>query len=74
MGSEFLTAVLLTILRFCDVTLLIPEKKKGHYDSTKLRELLDQRHSITSQKSLSKSSVLKKCQRLFSGLLKSNRN
>ena len=73
MRSEVLTAVLLTILHVCDVTLLKPEKK-SHCDSTKRRELLDQRYSVTSQKSLSKSSELKKCQRLLSGLLKSNRN
>jgi hypothetical protein len=73
MRSEVLTAMLLTILHFCDVTLLKPEKK-SHYDSTKRREILDQRHSVTSQKSLSKSSVLKKCQRLLSGPLKSNRS
>ena len=41
MRSEVLTAVLLTVLHFCDVTLLKPEKK-SHYEPMKGRELLDQ--------------------------------
>jgi hypothetical protein len=48
--SEVLTAVLLTILHFFNMTLLKTEK--WHYDSMKRRELLDQRHSVTSHKSL----------------------
>jgi hypothetical protein len=75
--SEVLTAVLLTILQFCDVTMLKRERK-SHYGSTKRRELLDQQRSVTFQKSFSKYTVqvLKKCQRQrpLSDLLKSHGN
>jgi hypothetical protein len=71
--SEVLTAVLLTILQFCDVTLLKREIK-SHYGSTKRRVLLDQQRSVTLQKFLSRYSVLKKCQRPLSDLLKSHGN